>query len=298
MTKAKPSTRIVNRGRGHSYLLDGEKAPGVTTVLDKGVPKPALIDWAARQAADYAINHWDELTGLQLSERHEAIRGARWTTLKAAGERGREVHTLGHRYLAGEDVTPPEELAGFLDAYVRFVDEWRLEEQAIEVAVFHRADPDAGRPFAYGGRFDLLGRLADQALWLLDFKTSLRGVFMEYALQLAAYRYADFYVLDGEVDEDGAAIEHPMPRIDRAGVVHLRADGSYDLVPLEAGYDALEVFTAAQQVAAFATSDRDEWIGDALRPPEPAHEPPAEELELEAERQEYLEHQAARDAAA
>jgi hypothetical protein len=268
VTAPKPSTRIVNRGRGHSYLLDDEKVPGVTRILDQGVPKPALIDWAARQSASYAVDHWAELDAMAPSARLEAIRGARWATLQEAGERGREVHTLGHRYLAGEAVTPPEELAGFVDAYVRFVEEWHVRELAIEVAVFHRAAPEEGRPFAYGGRFDLLAQLADGYRWLLDFKTSLRGVFMETALQLAGYRYADFYVLAGDVDETGAAVEHPMPAIDRAGVVHLRADGSYDLVPLEAGPEALEVFTAAQQVAAFAASDRDEWIGDALRPPE------------------------------
>ena len=206
------------------------------------------------------------------SERLEAIRGARWATLQQAGERGREVHALVHRYVIGESVTPPDDLVGHFDAGCRFVDEWRLQELAIEVAVFHRGAPEEGRPHPYGGRFDLLGRLADGALWLLDFKTSLRGVFMEYALQLAGYRYADFYVLEDDVDEQGAAREHPMPAVDRTGVVHLRADGSYELVPLQADYAAIEVFTAAQQVAAFATSDRDEWIGDALRPPERAAE--------------------------
>jgi hypothetical protein len=277
MTVKKPETRIVQRGRGHSYLLDGVKVPGVTTILDKGVPKPALIDWAARQSASYAVDHWPELEQMAPSERLEAIRGARWSTLREAGERGREVHALVHRYVIGETVTPPDELAGHFDAGCRFVDEWRLQELAIEVAVFHRPAPEEGRPYPYGGRFDLLGRLADGNLWLLDFKTSLRGVFMEYALQLAGYRYADFYVLDGDVDEDGAATEHPMPPVDEAGVVWLRADGSYELVPLQADYAALEVFTAAQQVAAFASSSRDEWIGDALRPPEPELEPEQQE---------------------
>lgn len=281
MTARKPATRIVVRGRGHSYLLDGAKVPGVTTVLDKGVPKPALIDWAARQSAAYTIDHWHELLELPPSERLELIRGARWATLKAAGERGREVHELVHRYVVGETVKPPDELAGHFDAGCRFVDEWQVQELAIEVAVFHRGDDESGRPLPYGGRFDLLARLADEQVWMLDFKTSLRGVFKEYALQLAAYRYADFFVLDGDVDADtGAAVEHPMPPIDRTGVVWLSADGSYELVPLEADHTALEVFTAAQVVAAFADSDRDEWIATALRPLELEHEPDAEpELE-------------------
>lgn len=268
MAAKKPATRIVRRGRGHSYLLDGQKVDGVTKILDKGYPHPQFIDNASKVAADYANDHWSELAEMLPSERRDAIYNARWERLRAAGDRGRDVHTLVHRYLAGEDVTPPEELAGFFDAGVLFEQEWQVREQAIEVAVFHRAAPDEGRPFPYGGRFDLLAHLADGLLWLLDWKTSLRGVFMDYALQLAGYRYSDFYVLDGDVDEDGAAREYPMPTVDRTGVVWLRADGSYDLVPLEADYRALEVFTAVQQVAAFAQSDRDEWIGDALRPPE------------------------------
>ena len=268
MTAPRPTTRIITRGRGHSYELDGEKVPGVTTILSKGVPKPALVDWAARMAADYAINHWDELATQPLSDRHEAIRGARWSTFHEAGERGREVHALVHRYLLGETVSPPDELATLFNAGCAFVDQWQVEELAVEVAVFHRADPDAGRPLPYGGRFDLLARLADQRLWLLDYKTSAKGVYKEYALQLAAYRYADFYILDGDHQRDGSPVEHPMPRIDRTGAVWLRDDGSYDLIPLEADHRALEVFTVAQQIAAFADSERDEWLGEALRPPE------------------------------
>jgi hypothetical protein len=272
VTAAKPATRIVQRGRGHSYLLDGAKVDGVTKILDAGVPKPQLIDWAATQSAKYAIDHWDELLELTPSERLEAIRGARWSTLRQAGERGREVHELVHRYVIGETVSPPDDLAGHFDAGCRFIDEWAVQELAVEVAVFHRAAPEEGRPHPYGGRFDLLARLLDERLWLLDFKTSLKGVFKEYALQLAAYRYADFYVLDGDLDEHGGAREHPMPAVDRTGVVWLSADGSYDLVPLEADYAALEAFTAAQQLAAFAGSARDDWIGDALRPPELEHD--------------------------
>jgi hypothetical protein len=260
VTAKAPSTRIVNRGKGHSYLLDGEKVPGVTTILGNGFPKPALINWAAKTTAGYAVDHWDELAGVNISERMRRLERARWDDVGQAGERGREVHTLGQRFLAGEAVAPPEELAGHLDAYVAFVEEWQPAEVAVEAAVF-------SREFRYGGRFDLLARLADELLWLLDFKTSRSGVFAETALQLAAYRYADFYVLEGEVDGDGLAVEHPMPAVDRVGVVWLRADG-YDLYPLEAGVEAFEVFGAVQRVADFATSPKESWVGDGLRPPE------------------------------
>src|SRR4029077_590070 len=105
----------------------------------------------------------------------------------------------------------------------------------------------------------------------LDFKTG-SGVWIDFVLQLAAYRYAEFFVLAGDVDDQGVAVEHPMPPVDATGIVHLRGDGSYELVPLEAGPEAFAVFGAAQQTAEFRQygdrSASDAWIDEALRPPE------------------------------
>jgi hypothetical protein len=55
----------------------------------------------------------------------------------------------------------------------------------------------------------------------------------------------------------------PVPRVDRAGIVWLRADG-YDLVPVEAGEEAFFVFRCVKWLADFVTDDRDRWVGDAL----------------------------------
>jgi hypothetical protein len=262
----KPLTRSINRGRGHSYELDGEKVQGVTTVLNNGVPKNALTNWAARVAGEYAIDNWEALAELPPSDRLEQIRTAPDRARSQAGERGSEVHRLVQRYLAGEEVTAPDDLAGHFDAGVLFEQEWRPVEVAVEFAVFARAN-DWGRPRAYGGRSDLLARLADGNLWLLDWKTALKGVFPDNALQLAAYRHADFYIVDGNLDEAGQFVEHPMPFADRCGIVWLRGDGSYELVPLEADDRAYAIFVAAQEVAAFTKSERDDWIFSALRPP-------------------------------
>jgi hypothetical protein len=258
MTAAKPSTRMTPKG--HDYYLDGEKVPmSVTGITGAGLPKPQLVDWASRESADVVLNRWDELVQMAPSERYEAVRGARFQTLGEAKERGTEVHTQIVRYLAGEPVVPPAGLEGHIDAAIKFVEEWRLAELLVEVPVF-------SREFNYAGRLDLLGRLIDGASWLLDFKTHAKGPFVESALQLAAYRYAEFYVVPGELDEHGRVIEHPMPAIDRAGIVHVRADG-YDLYPYDAGPEAFVLFGAAQQIAEFTKSPREQWIGAALRPP-------------------------------
>ena len=50
-----------NYGRGHSYYLGDRRLDGVTTLISNGLPKPALVNWAARTAAEKAVNEWDAL---------------------------------------------------------------------------------------------------------------------------------------------------------------------------------------------------------------------------------------------
>ena len=69
-------TKRRNHGRGHSYLLDGEKVPGVTTLISNGFPKSALINWAARTVAARAVDGWDELAELPVSERLRTLEKA------------------------------------------------------------------------------------------------------------------------------------------------------------------------------------------------------------------------------
>src|SRR5215469_8548901 len=94
-------------GTGHAYYVDGEKVPGVTTVL-KVLPLN-LADWAARCAADYALDHWDELSEAKPSERHNLLRYARLKVKDAAARRGTEVHALGEALAApAEGEEPPK----------------------------------------------------------------------------------------------------------------------------------------------------------------------------------------------
>ena len=257
--KPSPSTRRINRGRGHSYLLDGEPVMGVTTVLNEGIPKPGLIGWAFDTASKYAVDHWEELAALGAGSRLAKIQKARYADRDAAGVRGTAVHALAQRLAAGEEVDVPEPYIGHVDSYLAFVDDWRPRELLVEAAVFARPTPEEGRPRGYAGTLDLIADLADGHRWLLDWKTAASGVFAENALQLAAYRYADFYL-----DDAGAELE--LPRVTRTGVVWLRGDG-YDLIPVDAGPDALVAFGYAQELAAWRADPREMWVGDALQPP-------------------------------
>lgn len=248
-----PATRRINRGRGHSYTLDGAPVDGVTRALSEGFPKPALVDWASRVTAGYAIDNWDDLTALGVAERLRRLEKARWETTSAAAVRGTAVHDIAQRLQAGEEIEVPEPLIGHVDAYLQFVAEWQPQELLVETPIF-------SREFMYAGTVDLVADLADNQRWLLDWKTSKSEPYPETALQLAAYRYADFALVEGH--------EVPMPRVDQCGVVWLRADG-YDLFPIDAGAEAFEAFGHVQQVAQFRTLPRDQFVGMPLEPPPP-----------------------------
>lgn len=246
-----PTARRINRGRGHSYEIDGEKVPGITTIIGKGIAKPALIDWAGRVTAGYAIDHWDELSEMRPSERLEALNKSRFTERDTAAVRGTAIHTIAQQLSEGQEVDVPEPLTGHVDAYLRFVEEWQPKDILVEEAFFNRA-------LGYAGTPDLLADLNDGQRWLLDWKTGAKGIFPEFALQLAAARYAEFWV-----DPDGE--EQPIPNVDQCGCIWLRADG-YDLVPVAADTEAFRVFLHAKNTAAFADENRERWVGEALHP--------------------------------
>ena len=239
--------------RGHSYAIDGVKVPSVTKLLGEGYPKPQLVDWAARESGDFVLNRWEELAAMQPSERYEAVRGARFSKQREAAVRGTQVHEYAQRLSRGETIDVPEPLDPYVETYLSFAAQWEPREIMVEQAVFSRR-------YGYGGTFDLIADLCDGARWLLDWKTTGKGVYPEAVLQLAAYRYAE--VALGPEGE-----ELPVPAVQRVGIVWLRGDG-YDLVPIEADESAFRVFLYAAEVARFRSAERDDWIGDALIPPQ------------------------------
>ena len=249
----RPIARRINHGRGHSYEIDGRKVDGVTTLIGDGIPKPALINWAFDTAAQYAVDHWDELAELGAGTRLVQIQKSRFEKRDAAANRGTQVHTIAQQLAAGAEVDVPEEIAGHVDAYLQFVADWQPVELLVESPVFHRT-------LRYGGTLDLVARLADGNNWLLDFKTGGKGIFPEAALQLSAYRNAEFYL---DADDQ----PHPLPPIDFAGCIWLRADG-YDLQPVDAGPETFLTFRHAATVARrFTREPRDRYVLDTLPAP-------------------------------
>lgn len=238
-----------NHGKGHSYLLDGEKVPSVTAIL-KGIPKPALTTWAAKAAASYAIDNWDELASLPMSTRFEQIKRAPWSQRDAAAARGTQVHDLAERLTRGEEVEVPDHIAGHVDACVQFLDDYDVQPLVTEQPVFSRKHKYAGTP-------DLFA-IAGGAPRLVDYKTAQSGIWGETAIQCALYRYAEFWI-----DDEGS--EQPIPEVDGCWGVWIRADG-YDVYPLTAGPAQFRQALYAAQVCTLLDELRD-LVGPALTPP-------------------------------
>ena len=236
-----PFTRR-NYGRGHGYKdATGAKVPGVTTILSKGLPKPALVNWAARTAAEYAVDNWATLADLPVSERLEMIRNAPNERKQTAALRGTKLHDAAQVLIETGVVDVEPEQVPLVENYARFLREWSVTPHYVESAVYSVTH-------GYAGTLDLIATLSDGCVWLLDIKTS-KGVWGDQALQLAAYRYAEFLHDD---DTEGPT-DLPMPQVEAVGIIHVRADG-YDLVPLTAGPAEFRSFLYIAQVA--ATSER------------------------------------------
>jgi len=248
------SFQRVQRGKGHSYQLDGVKLPGVTTLINGGVPKPALIDWAARVAAEFTADHVDELS--RMGDRAaivDLVKGAHRRSTNAAAAKGTEIHGLAQRLASGEAIDVPVEIEGYLDGYVAFVDDWAPEVIALEA-------PIVNRRWFYGGTFDMLARLRDGSVSLIDIKTGGSGVWPEACLQIAAYRAAESLL-----DADGHEV--PMPATTAGHALHLKDDGSYELLPVESGPDIFAVFLHCAHVAGFTKRRKDDLIGLPLDRP-------------------------------
>lgn len=265
-----------NTARGHYYVdLDtGERVPGVTSITSDGMPKPALLNWAGDATAEYAVDNWDALTGLPYSERLKKIKGGRYEKRDAASNKGTAVHAMAERLIADEKVTVPDELVGYVNSCVRFLNEFDVRAEFVEAVVYSETHRHVGTvdliaevllpdmpEYAHIGRDD-----DGYSRGLLDWKTSRSGIFGEVALQLVAYRHSEF-LIDPKCSDDAPDADRVlgMPEVDFTAGIHVRADG-YSFIPLETGPDVYRDFLYVKEVARVVAGLRD-LVGDVIVPP-------------------------------
>lgn len=290
--------------QGNGYYADhltGDRLRSVTTILSGGVPKPALMFWAAGVCTDSAIEHLPQLVAAsrdreQLQELARWIKRAHTRKKDERADVGSAVHTIIESKLlgtpmpeaikVGDDLVrlDSEDLAPFVAQIDRFLSDWAPEFTASEMVV---ANPDHG----YAGTLDFMIRADGQIGESLrdagydvdpdghimgDTKTGgdwdrltssghVHGVYPEAGLQMSAYRNGKTAWL-----RDGQRV--PMPAAAEVGVVlHLRPEG-YRLYPARCGEAEYQYFRHAQMVDEWASrlasaKADDPVIGAALQLP-------------------------------
>lgn len=243
--------------KAHRYWLDGKPCPGVTTLLGKGLPKPALPYWSAKSVAEYVVDNPDQVDNLRSLGRGPAVAALRaipWQARDTAAVRGTDVHALAEELIHGREVDVPEHLAAHVEGYVHWLDEFQVE-------AVHTEHPVANRQWHYAGTFDAVIRFG-RGPWagrtvLADWKTS-SGVYGETGLQTAAYARSEFMAPD-------EITEIPTPAVDATGVLHITDAGS-QFYPLSATPDEIdEAFKVFSHIAYVA--NKTDWIKGLIGEP-------------------------------
>lgn len=254
-----------NVGKSHSYTLDGSRIPGVTTVIGT-LDKPALVNWAARETAAYADEHWARLSGMRSADRIQELEKARYQSNRTAVVRGNRLHEFGRKVAAEGSASVPLEYRRAAEAFAKFLDRWELAPVCLE-------SPVCNTEWIYGGMLDSIMTSPKLGTVLIDIKTG-KGVYAETSLQLAAYRYCDLRLVEVEQRGPRGGVlastweEAPMPAVDGCYVAHV-LDDEVELVPLRAGEAEFSVFLHLLEVF-------ESWIkvtGWDHRD-DPAHNPP------------------------
>jgi len=245
----------------HRYWFNGEgPRPSVTTVLEI-LSKPALIYWKGQEVARAIYRDSKAFYGEKWDVGED--QAIKWAMGKAdesrdkAAKLGSSIHLLAdmvsrdaEKAIVGFQLSEQEK--PYLDAWKRFTG--FLEAQGASIVSSEHAVWGEG----YAGTYDLIvqmpGNNSDQInhykpqMWLIDIKTS-KGIYPEYALQLAAYGHAAGIILPNDPKL------YPMPKIDRYAVLHLRPDA----YPTD-GYKLIEYPVTERDYFSFISAlDLYEW---------------------------------------
>lgn len=233
--------------KSHRYKLDGAWVPGVTTLLGKGLPKPAIPYWAAKTIAEFVADNEDDIRSMWAKGRGPMVaylKEVPWQKRDDAAARGSDIHDLAEQIIHGNEVEVPEAHADMVQGYADWLEAFKVEVLHTEVVVGHRAS-------RYAGKFDAIirfgaGPLEGETL-LVDWKTS-KGVYGETALQTAAYARAEFMVIDDE--------EVPLPHLDGTGVLHI-TEGESLFYPLATSPEQIDEHFKLFRHIAFVASNTD-----------------------------------------
>jgi hypothetical protein len=246
MTNPKLSITTASGDRRYQHPLTRERVPSVTTVIKGGLPKPFLVPWAAKMAAEHATANWLRLSKMPHDERVYEIKNAHKVYAEKAADLGNIVHKLIECWSTGEAYPEyPKEVDGFVDQFIKFMVVHRPVFIESEVTVWSRTH-------GYAGTADFIARI-DNSVVLGDVKTG-RNLYPEVGLQLSALAHADFIIRD-----DGT--EEPLPVIERMAALHVRPR-TWALVYVQKTDECFDAFLAAKSVMLWSSTVAPKVLGE------------------------------------
>lgn len=227
MTDSAP-TAGVHRTRQHLYYFDGRGPwPGVTTVT-RVLDAPALTRWKMEQVAAAAVETAERLIEDREAGKADAAVRHLTTLSTSAMDRGSRIHASIEAILRREQrAVDPRDAAAVEGARAWLNDTARssgLRPLLVEAFLLNES-------VGYGGTVDLVAEIGGE-VWLLDWKTGKsvadpKGVvYRDHRLQLSAYANAEFEGRPGD------STRHPLPAVERFGIVHV-TDGGTRLYPVD-----------------------------------------------------------------
>lgn len=276
-----PRNATTSRSSGQRfYSWRGENYWSVTTIIGGGLPKPALINWAKKFTAEYAIDNFDKLAVLVTPDESGAfdregavdwLKNAAFRDRDRKADLGTAVHEAIEAYILGKPMPPwAKGIEPRMRQFERFLADYEPAYEMTEASVYSRSQ-------RYAGTLDaimVIGKGPHQGRRFLNDVKSGKGVYPEVSLQMSAYRFADFIGLP-----DGSEAE--MPTVDGACVLHLPDAGhTYELVDVRADEDTFRSFLYVREVFRFQTEiAKSVLLGPLRRADDPGE--PSKELGLD-----------------
>jgi len=153
------------------HLKNGEKVPGVTTIIGRFKDSSGLLYWAFEQG--------------KAAERGEISK--LYDKRDQAAEAGTLAHAMVETYINGDPLPelPDDEIG--LQAKQGFENYLHWQEDN-RIQVIRQEDELVSEIYKFGGSPDALGIDSQKRLCILDWKTS-NAIYSDYIIQIAAYRY-------------------------------------------------------------------------------------------------------------
>jgi hypothetical protein len=255
---------------------DPQRLWSVTTLIGAGVPKEALIGWAARVTAERAYDKAATLAAMRADgDRDAAIKWmteARWEKSGSAAVRGTTVHSFIEAYALGQTPEVHPDLEPYNQQILRFLDDHQPEFEAAESPVYNLK-------LGYAGTMDMILVVGGKRC-IVDAKTTDKPVdarsrppYGEVALQLAAYANAEVVGVSPAVMRthnsrryyvyDEALEYQPMPQVEGA-LALVVSPYDYRLIPTRIDDEVWRSFLAVREVARWSLATSKNVFGPTI----------------------------------